>query len=177
MPPWKIRADMQVNGGRRTLVLAATLNEKPEHLGLKLAAYLLYWDKELTVEAGAQHPALIGQDFQPDLLGTDITGSVALWVECGQTSQHKLLKVLRRWREAEVTVLKETPVQALRFRKDLESGVPGSERIRILYWPVGGFSEWLDCLAEKTEIVGEAGDVSFNLVVNERVYARDLLRG
>lgn len=172
--PYKIRADMQVNGDRRKLVLAATLNEKPEHLGLKLAAYLLFWDKELTVEASGQHPALAGQEFRPDLMGTDITGSISTWIECGQTTQHKLLKVTRRWREAAVAVFKETRLQAERFREALEAEVPTAARIHIYYWEEGRFSEWMHCLSEKTEIIGEAGGLNFNLVVNERVYLDDL---
>ena len=30
------------------------------------------------------------------------------------------------------------------------------------------------CLSERTEVIGEAGGVNFNLVINEKVYATDL---
>lgn len=167
---------MRVNGGWRKLVLAAGENEKPQHLGLKLAAYLLYWDEELTVEASSKHPALFGQAFRPDLLGTDITGSVGLWVECGKVTRHKLGKLLRRWPEARLTVVKENRAQAERLREMLDEEIPRSERVEVLCWPGTGFNEWMGRLSEKTEIIGEAGGVSFNLVVNEQVYVADLLR-
>lgn len=174
MLPLKIRADLNVNHGSRKLVLTAVEPEKPQHLGLKLAAYLLFWDEELTVQPSLNHHALTGQPFRPDLLGTDITGSVGIWVECGNTSQNKIQKVLKRWSDARVVVLKERPAEAERFRKVLEDGVPKSGRVEILAWPEGGFKEWMRLLSEKTEIIGEAGGLTLNLVVNEEVCVADL---
>ncbi|MFH2204649.1 MAG: YaeQ family protein, partial [Elusimicrobiota bacterium] len=176
MFPLKIRADLQVNSASRKLVLAAVENETPEHLGLKLAAYLLFWDEELIVDPGLKTAALTGQSFRPDLLGSDITGSVATWVECGNTSDHKLGKVLRRWPEARVVVLKEHPRGARAYRETLQAKVGKSERVRILCWPDGAFVEWMRCLSEKTEIVGEANDSSLNLVVNEQLCMVDMLK-
>jgi len=176
MLPLKIRADLQVNNGSRKLVLVAVENEKPEHLGMKLAAYLLLWKDELVVDPSLKSPALTGQAFRPDLLGADITGSTAVWVECGNTSDHKLGKVLRRWPEARFMVLKEHRRAAEAFREILAAKVAKSERVRICYWPDGAFAEWMGCLSEKTEIIGETNDSSMNLVVNERVYMVDMLK-
>ena len=176
MFPVKIRADLHINHDNRKLVLAASETEKPEHLALRLAAFILFWDEELTNAPSSKHPALFGQPFRPDLLGTDITGSVSIWVECGNTSTHKILKVLRRWRQARVIVLKETPTQAQGFRELLQSDVPGSERVEVYSWAAGGFPKWIRCLSEKTDIVGEAGGKTLNLVVNEKVYLADLVK-
>lgn len=172
----RIRADLHVNSGSRKLILVAVENEKHDHLALKLAAYLLFWEEDLVLEASAKHPALAGQDFRPDLLGTDITGAVSLWVERGNTSQNKLVKVLRRWPSARVVVFKEDPVKARRLRADLERDTPDASRVEIFHWPAGGFSAWERLLDEKTEVYGEAGGAGFNLVVNEQVYLADLLK-
>lgn len=176
MFPNKIRADLRVNDGWRKLVLAPGDNEKPQHLGLKLAAYLLFWAEDLTVDPSVKHPALAGQDFRPDLLGVDVSGAVSLWVECGNTSQNKLTKVLRRWPQARVVVVKEAPGEARRFRQVLSEGVPRSERVEVYAWPEGRFGDWMRCLSEKTEVFGESGGVGLNLVVNEQVYVADLVR-
>ena len=165
---------MSVNSESRKLVLVAIENEKPEHLGLKLAAYLLFWKENLTVDPSLKSSALAGQPFRPDLLGTDITGSTAAWVECGNTTEHKIGKVLRRWPAARIAVVKEYQRVAEDFRRMLSAKVPKSERVEVYYWPEGGFKEWMECLSEKTEIIGEANDAGFNLVVNERVYLADI---
>jgi hypothetical protein len=176
MGPQKIRADLHVNGDNRKLVLATIENETTEHLGLKLAAYLLFWKEELVVLPSLKHPALIGQAFRPDLMATNIEGSVSVWVECGNTSLHKLGKVLRKWPQARVVVFKDQPVQAENFRRSLKGVVPKPERVEVFGWPAGGFKNWMNCLSEKTDVIGDAADVSFNLVVNGEVYLEDLKR-
>ena len=169
----KIRADLHVNGGSRKLVLVPNENEKFEHLALKLAAYVLFWDDDLTVDASAKHPALLGQEHRPDLMGTDVTGAVGLWVECGHTTLNKISKVLKRFPYARVAVLKENLAQAKRFREEIEGEVP-VDRVELLYWQAGGFQAWVGLVDEKTEVVGDATRSSMNLVVNDQVYMADL---
>lgn len=170
----KIRADLHVNGGSRKLVLVPDDNEKPEHLALKLAAYILFWDADLVVGAGVGHPALRGQEMRPDLLGTDISGAVSLWVECGNTSLNKVGKAIKRFPYAQVVVLKETPALARRFRAEFGAGASG--RVEVLTWPEGAFADWASRLDEKTEVVGSASRTELNLVVNDRVFVTDLAR-
>lgn len=167
---------MHVNEGNKKLVMAAMANEKSEHLGLKLAAFLLFWDLDLIVDPGLTTPALTGQSFRPDLLASDVTGSVAVWIECGNTSENKIGKVLRRWPDARVIVIKENQRSAEAYRNTLTAKVPKSERVEFRYWPDRTFQEWMDCLSEKTEIVGESNDTSLNLVVNENMCVVDMLK-
>jgi uncharacterized protein YaeQ len=176
MPPYKIRADLRVNDGWRKLVLVAISTERPEHLGLKLAAYLSFWFDELTLEASSKHPALAGTPFRPDLLGTDITGAISIWVECGNTTNNKLAKVLRKWPDARVAVFKQSESEARRYREDLTKNVPRSERVEIYAWKDGVFKEWMDCLSEKIDIFGDCGGVMFNLVVGEFIFMHDLVK-
>ncbi|PCI39910.1 MAG: hypothetical protein COB53_02325 [Elusimicrobia bacterium] len=176
MHPYKIRADMRVNDDWRKLVFVAIQNETPEHLALKLAAYLSFWKEELTMEASAKHPALAGSPFRPDLLGTNIEGQVSVWIECGKTATNKLEKVLRKWPDAKIVCFKESEFVGRQFRTTVLDEIPRGERVEVYCWKDGGFKEWIDLLAEKTEIFGEAGGVSFNLVVGESVYVADLVK-
>lgn len=171
-----IRADLHVNGSSRKLYLPPSETEKAEHLSLKLAAYILFWEDRLTVDASVKHPALAGQDYRPDLLGTDVSGSVALWVECGNTTMNKIGKVLRRWSSARVLVLKEGPQEARRLRAELEKEEAHARRVEILHWPAGGFAEWHARVGAKTEVFGETTPTAMNLVVNEQTYVADLER-
>ena len=170
----KLRCDLHINGGARKLILVAGPNENADHLALKLAAYILFWKDEPIVGASAKHPALLGQEFVPDLMALDDGGQVRLWVECGQTTINKLAKAARRFPRARIVVMKALEREAARLRGELEAehGRPG--RVEILAWPGGAFKEWLGALQEKTEAYGEGGGLSLNLVINEQPVSADL---
>lgn len=163
----KLRCDLHLNGGARKLVLVPALNETGEHLALKLASYLLFWDCQPVVEASSRHPALAGQEFVPDLMALDDSGQVRLWVECGQVTMHKLKKLTRRLPAARIVVVKATEREAARLRGDLKDRLERQERIEVLGLPGTKFKEWLGCLRERTEIYGESGGLTINAVVNE----------
>lgn len=170
----KLRCDLHVNGGSRKLLIVPGASETGEHLALKLAGYLLFWDLEPQVELNAKHPALSDFEFMPDVLALEADGGIRLWVECGRVTMHKALKLTRRLPHARIVVLKETEAEAERLRRDLNEGLERSGRIEILAWPAGGFREWLGALGEKTEVYGEAGGLSLNVVVNNHPYHADL---
>ena len=172
----KIRCDLHVNTGARKLILVAGPNEPAGHLALKLAAYLLFWSEDPILGAGAKNPALAGFDFLPDLMSLDESGAVKLWVECGSTTLHKLLKLTRRLPNARIVVMKETERDARRLREDVEEQLDRPGRIEILAWPEGLFADWLACVGEKTEVYGEAGGLSLNVVINEQPFVAELRR-
>lgn len=164
----KIRCDLHVNGALRKLLLVQGPNETPEHMALKLAAYLLLWDAQPIMGAGVKHPALCNQEFIPDVMALNDAGEVRLWAECGQVTLHKLGKLVRRLPQARLVVMKATEREALRLRQDLKDKLDRSEKIEILGWPGPLFKEWLAALAEKTEVFGEAGGHMLNVVINEK---------
>lgn len=172
----KLRCDLHVNGASRKLVLVPGENEKDETLALKLAAYLLFWGQDPVVDASARHPALAGQEFLPDLMALDETGAVRLWVECGSATLHKLMKLTRRLPQARIVVLKATEREARRLRSDMEDKLDRHAKVEVLAWRGDSFRDWLGALAEKTEVYGEAGGLSLNVVVNERPLAAELAR-
>lgn len=164
----RLRCDLNVNGGTRTLVLMPGINERADHLALKLAAYLLFWDKEPIVAPSAGHPALLGQEFVPDVMCVDITGAVDLWVECGVTTINKLDKVARRFSQARIVVLTPDARQAKQLREDVDAKMERAPRIEILAWKDRQFVEFARTLVEKTEVYGEAGGHMINAVINEQ---------
>ncbi len=169
----KLRCDLHLNGGSRKLLLVPGPNETPQHLALKLAAYLMFWDFEPIVEASGKHPALLQQEFIPDLMGLDEAGAVRLWVECGNVTLHKIGKLLRRFPAARLVVLKATEREALRLRASLSESLEKGSKIEILAWPGKQFEQWLGIVWEKTEVYGEAGDRNLNLVINEVLVVAD----
>jgi hypothetical protein len=169
-----IRCDLHLNGDHRKLILAARPEETHDHLALKLAGFLLFWGEDPIVEPSAKHAALQGQEFRPDLLALGGAGEASLWVECGQVSLNKLLKVPRRFPRVRLVVLKETPEEARRLRRDLEEE-NGRGEVEVWAWPEGRFGEWRNALAELTEVFGEARGRAMNLVINHVPVAVDLL--
>lgn len=169
-----LRCDLTINGSSRKLVMAQGPNETQEHMALKLAAYLLFWDLEPIVDAGPKHSALLNQEFVPDLMALNIEGQVQLWVECGQTSMNKLIKLVRRFPYTRVLVMRASERDAARLRKDLEAQHDRSERIEVIGWPAASFREWMDALQEKTEVYGEGGGLTLNVVINEKMIVAEL---
>lgn len=163
----KVRCDLHLNGGSRKLLLVARPDEPGAHLAHKLAAALLFWDEDPIVDASHKTPALAQFEFLPDLIALDDAGDVKLWVECGSTTMHKLSKLIRRLPYARLVVMKETPRDAARLRKEVGEQLDKPERVEILSWPDGAFSEWARNVFEKTEVYGEGGGLMLNLVLND----------
>ena len=171
----KLRCDLHVNGGARKLVLVPGIQETDEHLAMKLAAYLLFWDLEPIVEASAKHPALASQEFIPDLMALDETGAIKLWVGCGKVTMHKMGKLSRRHPGARLVVMRASEREARRLRGDMEDKVDRQASVEVLAWPQTSFKEWLQALQERTEVYGDAGGRTLNFVVNQRPFVAELL--
>ena len=163
----KLRCDLHINGGDRTVVLMPGISEKADHLAMKLAAYMLFWDREPIVSPSAKHSALLDQEFIPDMMAVDITGALDLWIECGATTMNKLDKVARRFAHARIVVLTPTAREAKQLREDVVAKIERAPRIEILAWDGAQFKEFAKTLAEKNEVYGEAGGHMINAVVNE----------
>jgi hypothetical protein len=174
----KLRCDLHVNGGDKKLLLVAGPSETEDHLALKLAAYLMFWDQDPIASPSVKMPFLAAYEFLPDLIALDPTGDCKLWVECGTATMHKMTKLTRRLPNARVVVLKENERGAAQLRADvleLFKGQPErAERVEIWAWADGAFKDWARALAEKTEVYGEAGELSINAVVNDHPIAFDL---
>jgi hypothetical protein len=88
-------------------------------------------------------------------------------------SLNKLSKVSRRFPYAQIIVVKESPEDGRRLRRDL-----AQESLRrtvdIWTWPAEAFREWRNALGERIEVFGESGVRSLNLVINETPIAVDL---
>lgn len=171
----KLRCDLHLNEDHRRLLLAAEREETLEHLALKLSAFLLFWGQNPKVAPSLQHPALLGQEFRPDLMGLNATGEIALWVECGTITLHKLNKLTRRHPSARLVVIKASETAARRLRADATDQVDRHARLEIWAWPTEPFLVWLRALAETVTVVGEARGRSLNLVINDVPLVTDIL--
>lgn len=170
----KIRCELHLAKPAK-LILVAKPEETLEHLALKLAAFAMFLDEEPVVDLSADHPALNGTDYRPDVCAFNVGGEIDLWIECGSVTLNKLNKVTRQFPNARLIVIKERPHEAERLRREVNDEVRQADRIEIWAWPEGQFAEFKAALADKTELFGEAHERSFNLVINHTPYAVDLL--
>jgi len=165
-----------MSGITKKLVLVSQENETLEHLALKLASFVLFFNLNPLVEVSSRNPAISNQEFKPDLLSLNEAGEIRLWIECGNVATHKLNKLIRRYRDARIVVLKGTHREAQNLRLALaKNDVAHSDRIEIFTFPDGQFEGWLKILEERVEIVGEIEEKSFNLVANGVSFSFDFV--
>lgn len=165
----KIRADLTINGESRKPYLVGGINELDDHVIHKLAAYILFWKDDPTLDATAKMPALANYEFMPDLVAFDEGGRIKLWVEVDTFTLNQLTKVTRREPTARIVILKKNARDAARVRSDLQAQFDRPERVTILAWPEGAYKEWAEAAGAKVEAFGEADGRSLNLVVNEKM--------
>lgn len=165
-----LRCELNINGGSRRILLVAKEEEPLEHLALRLAAAILFFDREPALEAGPAHPAVRDIGFYPDLLVGNAAGEAEIWIECGTVAVNKLTKVARRLRAARLVVLRESPVDGARLREVVKKEIPKGGRIEILAWPAAEFVRWTSALKESNHVFGETSGASLNLVLNESAF-------
>lgn len=171
-----LRCDIHINGSHRKLVLVPQPEESREHLALRLSAFVLFWELNPKAELSMKNSALADQEFRPDLIALGDGGDIALWVECGNVSLHKLDKLTRRYPYCHLVVLKATETEGKRLRRDVVEQVNRQDLIRILCWPQAPFQQWTGALRDTVHIFGEVHMDSLNLVINETPLAVDLIR-
>ncbi|UPT73242.1 MAG: YaeQ family protein [Elusimicrobiota bacterium] len=165
----KLKADLTFNGTERRPFLMSGPSEPDDHLAHRLAAFILFWNDEPTLDATTKTPALSGFEFLPDLLATDAAGEATLWIECGSVTMNKLTKVTRRMPRARIVIIKENERSAQQLRKDLQDQFDRPERVEILAWPGNSYKEWAETVGDSVEGFGEADGRTINGVVNEKM--------
>lgn len=170
-----VRCELNINGGTRRILLVAKEEETMEHVALRLTAAILFFDREPALETGPGHNAVSETGFFPDLLVTDESGAISVWIECGTVANNKLAKVARRLRGGRLVIFKESPEDGRRLRAVIEKEIAKGEKIEIWAWPKADFAKWTAALRESTDVCGEASGRSLNLVMNEVLFDVQLI--
>lgn len=169
-----LRCELNINGGSRRVLIMGNDEETHEHLALRLAAAVLFFDGE-PVEPGPKDHALADIGFVPDLMVPDGIGGIKVWIECGNVAVNKLTKVARRIKEGRLVILKEDVESGRRLREVIKKEINKGERVEVWAWPRADFAKWGAALKESNYLYGEAAGQSLNLVVNETAFSVDLV--
>lgn len=166
----KIKAELNVNGDSRySPLLVLKPDETAEHLSLKFAALLAFFNENPTLDVRADDPLITNVNFMPDLLVSDPIDGIRIWIECGTVATNKLIKVAHRTKHCRFVIIKENPEEGRKTREVLKKHVRDFERIEILAFPYGEFEKWHEAVnqTESPYVFGEASDQGLNLVLNE----------
>ena len=170
-----VRAELNINGGSRRILLAAKEEETPEHVALRLAAAILFFDGEPALDVGPSDPLLADIGFQPDLLVPDGLGGISAWIECGNVATNKLVKVARRLKGGRLVILKESADAGRRMREVVKAEIRNPDKVEVWAWPREEFARWAAAVQESNYVYGEASGASLNLVLNEAAFAVQLV--
>ncbi len=170
-----LRGELNINGGSRRVIIFGNDEETQDHLALRLAAAVLFFDGE-PVEPGPSDHVLADIGFVPDLMVPDGVGGIKVWIECGNVAVNKLTKVARRIKKGgRLVILKEDVESGLRLREVIKKEINKGERVEVWAWNRKDFALWKTALKESNYLYGEATGQSLNLVVNETPFSVDLV--
>lgn len=122
---WKIQ---QNNKPSRRCFFGLRGGESIDHVILKLVGFILFFDFDPEVEKD------MGWKYKPDLIAFDKKRKVILWVECADVTVKKIYRVLSKYKDAHVVVLKLTKREAEQFfdffREEGKSSPNGEEEVK-----------------------------------------------
>jgi uncharacterized protein YaeQ len=123
---------------QRTVVIAQYPDEPDEHILLRFLSHALWFDEHLSDAQGwTDHHV-------PDLIGTDLTGEVTQWIECGTPPMKRLVKALGHHKAAQFMAVFADPGEAESFRQAVVGEKPRNlEHLEIVVLPPP-FMAWLE---------------------------------
>lgn len=83
------------------LVIEQRENESSEHILLKVLAACLFWQPGIEIE-----PPEVDPTYRPDVLLRGDDGGPKIWIECGQVRTVKLDKLVSRYPQLQLVVVK-----------------------------------------------------------------------
>lgn len=165
-----IRAELNINGGTKRVLLVQKDEETDEHVSLRLAANIMFFKENPTIEVSPYDPLITNVNFLPDLLVSDPIDGIKIWIECGTVATNKLIKVARRTKHCRFIIIKENPELGKRVHEVLKKEIRDYGRIEVLAFPEGEFERWHNAINETPYVFGEASDSFMNLVLNESTF-------
>ena len=165
-----VRCELNINGETRRALVVAREEETLEHVALRLAAAILFFDAEPALDVSPSDPLVADIGFFPDLMVPDGIGGIAVWIECGNVAVNKLTKVARRIKEGRLVILKENVEGGRRLREVIKKEIRNGEFIEVWAWPKADFSKWTAAIKESSYVYGEASGQALNLVLNEAAF-------
>lgn len=155
----KYSFDLKSQEKRRPLpskiIVGQKENEGVKHVLLKFMAFVLFYRERLQIE-----PRMLDDNipFEPDVIQLDYTLRPCLWVECGECGVSKLHKLAVKAPDAEIWVMKRSPVDAQNLYRAMEKEELGRERYGIVGLDPAMFDEMCGLLRPRNELTWFSGE-------------------
>jgi len=156
---------------REKIVLESRSTESVRHIALKILAYL--WFRAEAAPLPLLIERSVGQRHKPDLVAMDpATGSIRLWIDCGQIEPKRLARILKANPNAQVLVLKASIREARLYARSASLAIPTDARTRLHYlgFDDGFLAEFAGTLRGANSLAClVAGDMA-RIVLNQRAF-------
>jgi len=111
------------------IIIGQQDNETMAHVVLKLMGFLIFYRERLQIETNLHMDSI---PFVPDLVQLDYELRPVLWVECGECGVNKLHKLAVKAPEAEIWIIKRSPVDAEHLRQAMAKGELRRDRYQLI---------------------------------------------
>lgn len=156
---------------KKKMILVKGETESPEHIAMKLVAYLLYYDPRLIIEKS------VDMHYKPDLVIMGDHGLPELWIDCGQIAVKKVESLAGKLKSSRFIVIKETKREMESFRKIIEHKVSNFESVEYLSFEPGFIAGVGAALERKNQItLYSVMENVIGLALNDQVFESILYR-
>lgn len=136
------------------IIVGQKENEGVKHVMLKFMAYLLFFRERIQIEPRLPDDTI---PFEPDVIQLDYSLRPALWVECGECSVSKLHKLAVKVPEAEIWVVKRSPIDAENLYRAMEKDELRRNRYGIVAFDPEMFDELCALLTPRNRLTWFSG--------------------
>jgi len=137
------------------IIVGQKENEGVKHVLLKFMAYILFYRERLQIE-----PRLPDDNipFEPDVIQFDYSLRPSLWVECGECSVGKLHKLAVKAPDAEIWIVKRSPVEAQNLYRAMEKEELRRGRYSLVGLDPAMFDEMCGLLGPRNQLTWFTGE-------------------
>lgn len=137
------------------ILIGQAETETVRHVALKLLGYLLFHRDRLQVEVNLHNDSI---PYVPDLVQLDYELRPVLWVECGECGLNKLDKLAVKVPEAEIWVLKASPLDVEQLVRQMTKGDLRRNRYQLIGFDPEMFTEVCGLIHSRNELFWVGGD-------------------
>ena len=155
----KYSFDLKSQDKRRDLpnkiIVGQGETETLKHVMLKFLGYILFYRERVQIEPNLHNDSI---PFTPDVVQLDYELRPRLWVECGECGVSKLHKLAVKAPEAEIWIVKRSPVEAQNLCRAMEKEELRRGRYGLIGFEPAMFDEMCGLLAARNELLWVKGE-------------------
>jgi len=142
--------------------------ESLDHVVLKLLGFILFHEYSPEIEYS------IGWKYKPDLIAFDDNDKIILWVECADVAPAKIRRIMQKYPDARLVVLKPSDHKARGFSKIFEDEKKEGVKIEITGFDDGFVDHICRNLFDRGTIEAKIEGNTIEILINGKFFASEL---